>query len=169
MSFLKWALLSVVSIVLCQCAGSSGGSIGGPPNMGGPTVEQRSEKIANEQTGDFYYGRRYYVNKTRFWGYLRKPRQSADQAKLVLFDERSKYAPDRKSESGPPGARYGYDNNYEYRISGNYTGKEAYDPNSDQFLPVFRLTNYQLVETSPGWLFSPNDHYDQNRFTLMKN
>lgn len=136
--------------------------------MGGPTVEQRQAQIASEPTGDFYYGRRYYVEKTRFWGYLRKPRQSADQAKLVIFKETRKKNPDRLSESGPPGARYGFDNNYEYRIHGRYTGQEAYDPNSNQILPVFLLTDYTLVDRDPGWLFSPSDHYHQQRFTLWK-
>lgn len=128
--------------------------------MGGPTQEQRNFAIANEPTGDFFYGRRYHVNKTRFWGYLRKPRQPANRAKLVMFDESRKLAPDRLPENGPPGARFGFDNNYQYKIRGNYTGQEAYDPNSNQFLPVFRLTGYNLVDRDPGWLFSPKDHYD---------
>jgi len=156
---LKWALLSGLCYFLCQCAGSSGGK-GGPPNMGGPTQEERNIAIANESTGDFFYGRRYYVEKTRFWGYLRQPRQPASRSKLVMFEESNKRAPDRLPENGTPGARYGFDNNYEYKIRGNYTGQEAYDPNSNQFLPVFRLTGYDAVNRNPGWLFSPADHYN---------
>lgn len=56
--------------------------------------------------------------------------------------------------------------NYEYRIHGNYTGEKAYDPNSDQILPVFVPTNFELVNREPGWLFSPKDHYHPQRFTL---
>ena len=134
--------------------------------MGGPTKEQRSAEIANEPTGDFYYGRRYYVSKTRFWGYLRKPRQSASSAKLVIFREDRKNSPDRFPEDGPPEARYGFDNNFKYRIRGNYSGEEAYDPNSNQFLPVFVLTGYELVDSNPGWLFSPADHYNPIAVTL---
>ena len=160
-------ILALVCLVLCQCAGSSSSGVRtGPPNMGGPSAEVRAAAIASEPIGNFYYGRRYYIQKTRFWGYLRKPGQSASSAKLVLFDESSKRSPDRLPENGPPGARYGFDNNYEYRINGNYTGQEAYDPNSNQFLPVFRLTSYQLVNRNPGWLFSPQDHYDPYRVTL---
>ncbi len=162
---LKWALLPVFCFFLCQCASTSGGS--GPANMGGPTQAERNASIATEQTGDFFYGRRYYVQKTRFWGYLRKPRQSASSAKLVIFDESSKRSPDRLSENGPSGAKYGFDNNYEYKIRGNYTGQEAYDPNSNQFLPVFRLTGYELVNRDPGWLFSPNDSYDPYTVSLQ--
>ncbi len=85
---------------------------------------------------------------------------------MVIFKEGRKRAPDRLSEGGPSGARYGFDNNYEYRIRGNYTGEQAYDPNSNQFLPVFMLTGYEVVDRDPGWLFSPNDHYDQYAVTL---
>ncbi len=163
---LKWALVSALCYFLCQCAGSSGGS-GGPPNMGGPTQAERDSAIANEATGDFYYGRRYHVKKTRFWGYLRQPRQSPSRAKLVIFDETNKRSPDRLSENGPPGAQYAFDNNYQYKIRGNYTGQEAYDPNSNQFLPVFRLTGYEVVDKDPGWLFRPTDHYDPYSVTLV--
>lgn len=161
---LKWALITSLCYFLCQCAGSGG--YGGPPNMGGPTQQERDSAIANEPTGDFFYGRRYYIEKTRFWGYLRQPRQSATRAKLVMFDESAKHAPDRLPENGPSGARFGFDSNYEYKIRGNYTGQEAYDPNSNQFLPVFKLTGYETVNRNPGWLFRPNDHYDPHRITL---
>ena len=162
---LKLASIAAACLLLCQCAGPGSS---GPPNMGGPTEEERQAAIASEPTGDFYYGRRYYVEKTRFWGYLREPRQSADQAKLVIFNESRRKNPDRLSEDGPEGARYGFDNNYEYRIYGNYTGENAYDPNSNQILPVFALTDYELVNTQPGWLFSPKDHYHPQRFTLWR-
>lgn len=162
----RWVLLSGLCLVLCQCAGSSGGGIGGAPNMGGPSAEQRSASISSEPTGDFFYGRRYYVEKTRFWGYLRKPRQSASSAKLVIFREDRKRNPDRLSESGSQGARYGFDNNYEYRIRGSYSGETGYDPNSNQFLPVFLLSGYEVVDRNPGWLFSPADHYDPFRVSL---
>ena len=162
----KWALLSASCYVLCQCAGTSGGGMGGPANMGGPTAQERRASIANEPTGNFLYGRRYYVQKTRFWGYLRKPRQSATNAKLVIFREDRKRNPDRLPENGSPGARYGFDNNYEYKIRGNYTGETAYDPNSNQFLPVFMLTGYEVANRNPGWLFSPADHYNPYKITL---
>ncbi len=166
MLHLKLASITLACVALCQCAGSGNGS--GPANMGGPTEEERQLAIASEPTGNFYYGRRYYVEKTRFWGYLREPRQSTDKAKLVIFKENRIKNPDRLSEDGPPGERYGFDNNYEYRIYGNYTGENAYDPNSNQVLPVFALSNYELVNRQPGWLFSPKDHYHPQRFTLSR-
>lgn len=148
------------SVLLCQC-----GSIG-TGNMGGPTVEERKAAIAAEPGGDFFYGRRYYIEKTRFWGYVRRPHQSWNQAKLVLIREDRKKQPDRLPESGPDGARYGFDQNYDYKLNGYFTGKEAYDPNSNQFLPEFMLTDYQVVNKSPGWLFRPDDKFDPYRITL---
>lgn len=134
--------------------------------MGGPTVEERAARIASEPTGDFYYGRRYYVEKTRFWGYLRKPREPWQRSKLVIFREDQKTNPDRLPEAGPPGQNYGFDNNHEYRIWGYFTGKDYYEPNSNQFLPVFMLTRYELVDRNPGWLFSPSDRYNRFQITV---
>lgn len=134
--------------------------------MGGPTVEERDAKIASEPTGDFFYGRRYYIEKTRFWGYLRKPREPWKRAKLVIFHEDQKTNPDRLPEDGPPGQRYGFDSNYEYRIWGHFTGKDDYEPNSNQFLPGFVLTRYELLDRDPGWLFSPSDRFDRFRITV---
>ena len=96
-----WAatLLLLSAIVLTSC-GTSSGNYGylGPPNMGGPPTEARKSEIANEPSGSFFYGRRYFVYKTRFWGYLRKPRQSARNSQLVIFNESQKHSPDRLPE-----------------------------------------------------------------------
>ncbi len=160
---LRMVLLGAACCVFTQCGGSSVGS----GNLGGPTVEERNAKIASEPTGDFYYGRRYFVEKTRFWGYLRKPRQPWSGAKLVVFKEDKKNNPDRLSENGPPGQRYGFDNNTEYRIRGYYLPEQAYEPNSNQVLPTFMLTGYEVLDRQPGWLFRPDDRYDRLRITMV--
>jgi len=144
-----------------------GGMSGGAGNLGGPTVEERKAQIASEPTGSFYYGRRYFVHKTRFWGYLRKPRQPGSSSKLVIMREDRKTTPDRLPEGGPAGRHYGFDQNHEYKIWGNYTGRNAYDPNSNQFLPEFMLTRYEVVDRQPGWLFRPDDRYDPYRITVV--
>lgn len=135
--------------------------------MGGPTVEERKAQIASEPRGDYFVGRRYFVQKTRFWGYLRKPGQSWNSSKLVIMREDKKHNPDRMSEDGPPGQRYGFDQNCEYKIRGYYTGETGYDPNSNQFLPVFMLTDYEVKDRNPGWLFRPDDRYDPYRITVV--
>ena len=166
--YLLLFILPVFALLMNSCAtggGTSGGTYGSP-NMGGPPADVRAAQIASEPTGSFYYGRRYHVHKTRFWGYLRKPRQNANFAKLVLFNESKKRNPDRLPETGPVGQRYGYDQNYEYKIYGYYTGEKVYEVNSNQILPEFMLTGYELVNRKPGWLFSPKDHYNPKSFTL---
>jgi hypothetical protein len=160
---IKLIWLVLTCNLLTQCGTSSTGS----GNLGGPSMEQRNLDIASESTGDFFYGRRYYIEKTRFWGYLRKPQQSWSRAKLVMMREDKKKTPDRFSENGPSGQRYAFDHNFEYRIRGNYTGKQVYDPNSNQFLDEFMLTGYELVNRQPGWLFRPSDRYDPRRITMM--
>lgn len=164
------AALSVVSLVtFSSCAGTGGyyGG-GGAPNMGShPSAAERSLKISSEPRGDFYYGRRYFVYKTRFWGYLRTPGQPWSEAKLVVMNENSTHQPDRLPEDGPYDARHGFDQNYDYRITGFYTGRKIYDPNSNLFLPEFRATGYTVVDRNPGWLFSPSDHYNPSLITLV--
>ncbi|WP_367872568.1 hypothetical protein [Luteolibacter sp. Populi] len=161
MRLISRGLTILATTVLCQCGGMMGSG-----NMGGPTVEERKAAIASEPSGDFFYGRRYYVQKTRFWGYVRRPKQSWDKAKLVIIKEDKKRQPDRLHESGPEGQRYGFDNNYEYRLNGYFTNTESYDPNSNQFLQTFMLTGYEVVNRNPGWLFRPDDRYDPYRITV---
>lgn len=151
--------LCAACLAMTQCASPSG-------NLGGPTPEVRNATIASEPSGDFFYGRRYFVEKTRFWGYLRQPRQPWNRAKLVILCEDKMRAPDRLPEYAPPGKNYAYDNNYDYRIHGYYTGSQAYEPNSNQFLPVFMLTGYEVLDRQPGWLFRPDDRYDRFRITM---
>lgn len=135
--------------------------------MSGPSAVERNARIAAEPRGDFFYGRRYFVKSTRFWGYLRRPGAPASTGRLVIMDEKVRRNPDRLSEVGPPGQRWGYDANYEYKVYGRYTGETVYEPNSNQFLPAFRATRFEVVDRNPGWLFTPRDHYDPYRVTLV--
>lgn len=162
-----FALLTLPASTLLQSCGAGGYSTGQPGNLGPlPTPTERRAQIANEEKGNFYYGRRYFVEKTRLWGYIRKPGQQWKSAKLVLINEDLKKQPDRFSENGSGDKRYGFDQNYEYKIYGKYLSKKAYDPNSNLFLPVFQITNYSLINKNPGWIFDPKDYYDPKRVTL---
>ncbi len=155
---------------LTSCAGGAGAAPlpkAGPLGTS-PSPAFRSSKIASEPTGDFYYGRRYFVNKTRFWGYLRRPGQQWNSSKLVMMNESSTPVPDRLPENGPRGKHFGFDQNYEYKVTGSYTGRRAYDPNTDLFFPEFRPTSFKLIDPEPGWIFSQNDYYDPSRVTLRK-
>ncbi|MCE9520416.1 MAG: hypothetical protein K8R87_12795 [Verrucomicrobia bacterium] len=144
-------LLLCLSVFLASCAD--------------PMVQQRIDErrisIQNEPRGDYYIGRRFYIERTQFWGYIRRPGQSWDDSKLVIFNENRKNAPDRLPEMPTgDGMAHGFDNNREYKISGYYTGRKVYDPNSDLFLPEFMLTNWEVRNESPGWLFHPKEKID---------
>jgi hypothetical protein len=127
---------------------------------GGPLLEARNQAILAEPRGDFWIGRRYFVDKVRFWGYLRRPGQLWDNAQLVVMDESRIKTPDRLPEMPADGGlAHGFDHNYDYRISGSFTGRKVYDPNADMELPVFSPGSYEVMNRTPGFLFSPNDRY----------
>ena len=129
-------------------------------------VAQRERAIAAEAKGDYYVGRRYYIPSTRFWGYLREPGQSWGTAKLVIMDEQLCRTPDRGYEPPVKGAIFGRDQNVEYLVQGRYTGEKAYDPSTDQVLPVFRARSFTVRDEDPGFLFRPSEEYSTSAVTL---
>ncbi|MBQ4613915.1 MAG: hypothetical protein IJB31_03195 [Akkermansia sp.] len=130
-------------------------------------LRQREQEIAAEQRGDYYVGRRYYVPLTRFWGYLREPGKSWRTSRLVIMDESVVRTPDRGYEPPVSGATFGTDQNIEYMVKGSYTGENAYDPSTDQILPVFKATSYTVRNEKPGFLFVPSEEYDEETVTLL--
>ncbi len=130
-------------------------------------VNLREQEIAAEPKGDYYIGRRYYIPLTRFWGYLREPGQSWRESKLVIMDESVVRTPDRGYEPPVKGATFGRDANIEYTLRGSYTGQQAYDPSTNQVLPVFKATSYTIRNEKPGFLFKPSEKYSKTHVTLF--
>ncbi|NOX99841.1 MAG: hypothetical protein GXP30_08950 [Verrucomicrobia bacterium] len=124
----------------------------------------RQSQIAAEPTGDFWIGRRWHTKGTRFWGYVRRPRQPWSQAKLVMLNESQKLAPDRLPESSGVGRSNGFDHNYAYKFWGRLTGDTVYDPNSNLMLPEFKLSRFEQIDTDPGYVFEPWERYKSNTF-----
>lgn len=144
-------LLPLIAILLASCES---------PDIAA-ALEARKAAIAAETPGNYYIGRRFHIERTHFWGYLRRPRDGWDTAKLVIFNERIRSSPDRLPEDPAGGGpAYGYDHNFEYRIWGRYTGRRIFDPNSNLILPEFQLENCQLVNDQPGWLFNPKEKFN---------
>ena len=125
---------------------------------------ERESRIATEPAGDFWIGRRWFTKGTRFWGYVRRPRQPWSQARLVMLNESQKLAPDRLQEDSTSGKSAGFDHNHEYNIWGNFTGDTVYDPNSNLMLPEFKLSRYEVINTRPGYVFEPWERYWANTF-----
>jgi hypothetical protein len=105
------------------------------------------QQIATETPGDYFIGRRYYKPDFKFWGYVRRPGQSWTAAKLVMLNEKLKLAPDREKLS------FGSDNNYEYKLTGEFTGQTVYEPASNGFYPEFLVRNFELITTNPPPIF----------------
>jgi hypothetical protein len=124
-------------------------------------VAARDARILAEPRGDYFIGRRYFTDKCRYWGYVRRPGQPWDKATLVVMDETAgALTPDRLPETpSGGGAAHGYDHNFEYRITGQLTGRLIYDPNADMELPAFIAQRFELLSEKPGFLFSPSDPY----------
>ena len=107
-----------------------------------------TQAIQSETPGDYYIGRRYYkIPQYKFWGYVRQPGQPWSTAKLVVFNEKQKLAPDREQ------LNFGFDNNYEYKLYGRFSGDTVYDDGSNGFYPEFVLKNYELISVRPVPIF----------------
>lgn len=131
-------------------------------------IEYRRMSIASEPKGDYYIGRRFHIDRTHFWGYVRRPGEGWERSKLVVLNEKFQKAPDRLPEiPAGDGPAFGFDHNREYMLWGYYSGRRVYDPNSNLVLPEFVLQRYQVRNESPGWLFKPNERFD--RVHLLRN
>lgn len=116
-----------------------------------------AESIKAEPTGDYYIGRRYYKVDYRFWGYVRRPGQPWSTAKLVMMNEQNKLAPDREL------GKIGYDNGYEYKLYGDFSGASVYEPASNGIYPEFVLRNYELRSVTPPTIFRTPAALDPTR------
>ena len=108
---------------------------------------EMAQKIAAELPGDYYIGRRYFKPVFKFWGYVRRPGQPWSSAQMVMLNEKQKLAPDRERLS------FGSDNNYEYKLYGDFSGDKVYEPASNTVYPEFVLKNYELISTNPPPIF----------------
>jgi len=108
-----------------------------------PSRAAMNEAIRAEQPGNYFIGRRMYKKDYKVWGWVREPGQPWKSAKLVMFNEQKKLMPDREKND------IGFDNNYEYRLEGYFSGQTVYEPASDGFYPEFVLTGY-TVRTMNG-------------------
>jgi hypothetical protein len=105
------------------------------------------QRIAAEPPGDYYIGRRYFKPDFKFWGYIRRPNQPWSTAKLVMLNEKQKLAPDRAA------LKFGSDNNYEYKLKGEFSGETVYEPASNRMYPEFVLKDYEVISTNPPPIF----------------
>lgn len=131
------ALIGVLFLNSCQTV---------PQGIQQARIEM-AQRIAVETPGDYYIGRRYYKPDFKFWGYVRRPGQPWTTAQLVMLNEKQKLAPDREQ------LEFGNDNNYEYKLYGEFSGDKVYEPASNSVYPEFVLKGYELISTNPAPIF----------------
>src|SRR6266550_3932592 len=127
---------------------------------------EMAQRIAVEPSGDYYIGRRYYKPDFKFWGYVRRPGQPWSTAQLVMLNEKEKLAPDRQA------LNFGSDNNYEYKLRGEFSGDRVYEPASNTIYPEFILKSYEIISTNPPPIFSSQlsgrSHAEVSRYQIEK-
>lgn len=125
-----------------------------------------ARRIAAEPPGDYFVARRYYNPNFKFWGYVRRPGQPWSTAVLVMLNEKGKLAPDREQ------MKFGFDNNYEYKFTGYFSGERVYEPASNTVYPEFILKNYELISATPPPIFksqvSGSAQTATTRYTIEK-
>jgi hypothetical protein len=121
-----------------------------------------AQHIQTEEPGDYFIGRRYFkIPEFKFWGYVRRPGQPWSTAQLVVFNEKQKLAPDREA------LNFGGDNNYEYKLWGNFSGDKVYESGSNNFFPEFVLKKYELISTNPAPIFK-SQYSDRARAAMKR-
>ena len=127
---------------------------------------EAAQRIQAEPPGDYFIGRRYFKPDYKFWGYVRRPGQPWSTAQLVMLNEKYKLAPDREQLS------FGSDNNYEYKLTGNFTGDTVYEPASNSFYPEFIVRSFELISVSPVPIFKSQYNSraaaENNRYHIEK-
>lgn len=126
-----------------------------------PVRAAMNAAIRAEAPGDYFIGRRMYKIDYKMWGWVREPGKPWRTARLVMINEQTKLVPDREA------GKLGSDNNYEYRLSGRFSGDTVYEPASDQFYPEFVLAGYELIDTKPTGIYITNSQEDSSIRIIM--
>jgi hypothetical protein len=164
MSLLRPVALALALLapgLLTSCQTTRGGGGGDWQGIQSSRVAMLNA-IQTEQPGDYYIGRRFYKRDYKFWGFVRRPGQPWSTAQLVMLNEQGKLAPDR--EQGAIGS----DNDYEYKLLGEFSGQSVYEPASNGKYPEFTLRGYELRSVSPGKIFNVPGATDPSRRIIPK-
>jgi hypothetical protein len=133
--------LNVIVLAGCETA-----------DTGAASRAAMNEAIRKEPPGNYFIGRRMYKRDYKMWGWVREPGKPWNKAKLVMLNEQRVLAPDRAQN------KIGSDNNYEYRLSGYFSGETVYEPASNGFYPEFVFLGAQVRSTNP-----PNIYQSQRQ------
>jgi hypothetical protein len=113
-----------------------------------------NQTIRSEPPGNYFVGRRMYKVDYKVWGWVREPGKPWSTAKLVMMNEQRTLAPDRAQ------GKLGLDNDYEYRLSGHFSGDTVYEPASNGFYPEFILLGAEVKSTKPSNIYQQERQRD---------
>ena len=154
--------IAILRSIVCVCVGMLFAGCATTPDEFTRASAVLNQSIANEPPGNYYVGRRFYRRYYFFWGYVRQPRQPWSTARLVMLNEQRKLAPDREANAA------GFDNTYEYRLDGYFSGQTVYEPASNGFYPEFVLKGYKVLSNNPPPIFRDPAATDPNRLYIDK-
>ena len=157
MKFTHTTLAVAIVLAAAGCQTLDGG---GARNSAGR--QAISAGIAAEPKGAYYVGRRYYKVDYKFWGFVRKSGSPWSTAKLVMINENTRLIPDRQA------GKLGSDNNYEYKLIGDFSGEKVYEPASNSFYEEFVLRGYEVLSQNPGSIYREAGATDPARRIIPK-
>ena len=137
-------------------------TIGPNPNQTAKARATMLEEIKGEPEGAYYVGRRYFKTEYKFWGFVRASGHPWSEAKLVMLNENQKLAPDRSS------TKLGTDNNFEYKLFGNFSSDTVYEPASNGMYPEFILKGYELRTATPAPIYREAGATDPERRIIAR-
>jgi hypothetical protein len=158
MKLIRFAGALLLLPFIAGCVSTVGPSPAQIAQARGPMLDA----IKSEPAGAYFVGRRYYKTEYKFWGFVRRSGEPWTAAKLVMFNENQKLAPDRA------GGKLGSDNNFEYKLFGYFSGDTVYEPASNGLYPEFVLKGYELKSTTPAPIYREAGATDPNRAIVAR-
>ncbi|MBX7157900.1 MAG: hypothetical protein K1X66_05905 [Verrucomicrobiae bacterium] len=93
----------------------------------------------NANPPEYWLGQRVYYTNLQVWGWVKRPEESWDDARLVLLKEDKCLAPHRSLGNRTA------DQNFQYRLYGRYWQHKGYEPVMNKLLDVFELEHYESL------------------------
>ena len=140
-----WFVALMLSAVLAGCE---------TVDIGTVSRAAMNEAIRQEAPGNYFIGRRMYKLDTKC---------GAGYASRVNHGKQHVSSCSTSNVRWPPTAargKIGSDNNYEYRISGYFSGDTVYEPASNGFYPEFVLLGAEVRSTNPPNIYQEKRQSD---------
>ena len=111
-----------------------------PPTERPRTIPPRH----GDTSGTVYEGHRAVIDRYAGWGWIKRENEPWSRARWAMIEEE----PGVRMAPGRFLRRPNEDDNNQYRLYGEWASYEGYEPNFDVFVPVFRITGFELI--GPG-------------------